>query len=212
MTYEELKKAYEESIKKCSELKKEIEDKNLRIEHLTELLIKRNKMLFGQKSEKGKYICDGQLSLEGIVFNEAEEQSDFNIPEPTADTIVKKSKKTGKHRGRKEIRADLETKKVVYELLNDEQICSVCGEPLTEYSEECITTRLAVIPEKVYQIEYYRKVYKCKNCDKNGEKTNIVKAENKTPACIIKKGLPDASIVADTMQRKYQLGEPLYLL
>ena len=97
MTYEELKKAYEESIKKCSELKKEIEDKDLRIEHLTELLIKRNKMLFGQKSEKGKYICDGQLSPEGIVFNEAEEQSDFNIPEPTADTIVKKSKKTGRH-------------------------------------------------------------------------------------------------------------------
>ncbi len=112
-SYKELKKAYEESIKKCSELEKEIEDKDLRIEHLTELLIKRNKMLFGQKSEKGKYICDGQLSPDGIVLNEAEEQSDFNIPEPTADTVIKKSKKTGKHRGRKEIRADLETKKVL---------------------------------------------------------------------------------------------------
>ena len=136
MTYEKLKKAYEESLQKCSELEKEIEDKELRIEHLTELLIKRNKMLFGQKSEKGKYICDGQLSLDEIVFNEAEEQSDFNIPEPTADTIVKESKKTGKHRGRKEIRADLETKKVVYELPQNEQICSICGEPLTEYTEQ----------------------------------------------------------------------------
>ena len=48
MTYEELKKAYEESMQKCTELKKEIEDKNLRIEHLTELLIKRNKLdVFG---------------------------------------------------------------------------------------------------------------------------------------------------------------------
>ena len=47
MTYEELKKAYEESMQKCSELEKEVEDKDLRIEHLTELLIKRNKMLFG---------------------------------------------------------------------------------------------------------------------------------------------------------------------
>ena len=37
-----------------------------------------------------------------------------------------------------------------------------------------------------------------------------MKAENKTPACIIKKGLPDASLVADIMQRKYQLGEPLH--
>ena len=43
MNYAELKKAYEESMQKCSELKKEIEDKDLRIEHLTELLIKRKR-------------------------------------------------------------------------------------------------------------------------------------------------------------------------
>ena len=93
MTYEELKKAYEESIKKCSELKKEIEDKDLRIEHLTELLIKRNKMLFGPKSEKGKYICDGQLSLEGIVFNEAEEQICSVCGEPLMIGIMMNNRK-----------------------------------------------------------------------------------------------------------------------
>ena len=60
MTYEELKKAYEESQRRCSELEKENadlkqsnENKDLRIEHLTELVLKRNKMLFGQRSEKG---------------------------------------------------------------------------------------------------------------------------------------------------------------
>ena len=131
MTYDELKKAYEEATKKCSELEKENdalkesnEDKDLRIEHLTELVLKRNKMLFGQKSEKGKYICEGQLSFEGVV-NEAEEQSDLSVPEPTEEKITRKSAKTGKHRGRKEIRADLETKKVVYELAKDERICNV---------------------------------------------------------------------------------------
>jgi len=50
-----------------------------------------------------------------------------------------------------------------------------------------------VIPEKVYKIEYYRKVYKCKKCDQNGIKANIVKADNQTPAAIIEKGLPDPS-------------------
>jgi len=217
MTYEELKKAYEEAQKRCSELEqkieekdKAIENKDLRIEHLTELVLKRNKMLFGQKSEKGKYICDGQLTLDGGVFNEAEAESKPAAPEPNAETITKKSKKTGQHRGRKEIRADLETKKVVFELPENQQICDVCGDPLTEYAEEYLTTRIAVIPEKVYKIEYYRKVYKCKNCDQNGIRANIVKAENQTPACIIAKGLPDASLVADIMQKKYQLGEPLY--
>lgn len=223
MTYEELKKAYEQAAKKCSELESEkaelkklieqkdktIEDKDLRIEHLTELVLKRNKMLFGQKSEKGKYICDGQLSFEGM-FNEAEEQSNLTLPEPTEEKVTKKSAKTGKHRGRKEIRGDLETKKVCFELPESQRICNVCGDTLKEYTEEYLTTRLAVIPEKIYKIEYYRKVYKCKNCDKNGEKANVVKAENKTPAPVIEKGLPDPSLVADIMQRKYQLGEPLY--
>lgn len=106
MTYEELKKAYEDSLKRCSELEqkieekdKAIENKDLRIEHLTELVLKRNKMLFGQKSEKGKYICDGQLTLDGGVFNEAEAESNPAAPEPNAETITKKSKKTGQHRG-----------------------------------------------------------------------------------------------------------------
>ena len=66
MTYEELKKAYELALQKCSELEKKIEEKDLRIEHLTELVLKRNKMLFGQKSEKAKFINDGQLAFEGI--------------------------------------------------------------------------------------------------------------------------------------------------
>lgn len=209
MTYEEQKNAYELALQKCSELEKKIEEKDLHIEHLTELVLKRNKMLFGQKSEKAKFINDGQLAFEG-VFNEAEAEADTSAPEPTAETIAPKSKKTGQHRGRKEIRADLETKKIVYELPQEQPICEVCGGSLTEYAEEYITTRLAVIPEKVYKIEYYRKVYKCVNCDKNGTKANIIAAENKTPACIIKKWLPDASLVADIMQRKYQLGEPLY--
>ena len=216
MTYEELKKAYEAAMQKCSELeseneklKKSNEDKELRIEHLTELVLKRNKMLFGQKSEKAKFINDGQLAFEGI-FNEAESESDKSAAEPTIEKVTRKANKTGQHRGRKEIRADLETKKVVYELPEDQRICEECGDTLVPYSEEYITTRIAVIPEKVYKIEYYRKIYKCKNCDKNGIKSNIVKAENRTPACIIEKGLPDASLVADIMQRKYQLGEPLY--
>ena len=223
MTYEELKKAYESAMQKCSELEsqnaelesekteleKKIEEKDLRIEHLTELVLKRNKMLFGQKSEKAKFINDGQLAFEGI-FNEAEAESDKSAAEPTIEKATRKSNKTGQHRGRKEIRADLETKKVVYELPEKQQICDACGSPMTEYTEEYLTTRIAVIPEKVYKIEYYRKVYKCKNCDKNGIKANIVKAENQTPAPVIEKGLPDASLVADIMQRKYQLGEPLY--
>ena len=97
MNYAELKKAYDLVIQKCSELEKKIEEKDLRIEHLTELVLKRNKMLFGQKSEKAKFINDGQLAFEGI-FNEADTESDNSAPEPTTDTVFKKQGKTGQHR------------------------------------------------------------------------------------------------------------------
>ena len=128
MTYEELKAAYEAAVQKCSELEKENdelkksnEDQALHIEHLEEQILKRNKMLFGQKSEKSKFICNGQMNLDGNVFNEAEELSNLSAAEPTEDSITKKSKKTGKHRGRNELRGDLETKEIVHTLPEDQR-------------------------------------------------------------------------------------------
>ena len=92
MTYEELKAAYEAAVQQCSELEKENdelkksnEDQALHIEHLEEQILKRNKMLFGQKSEKSKFICNGQMDLDGNVFNEAEELSNLSAAEPTED-------------------------------------------------------------------------------------------------------------------------------
>lgn len=212
-TIEEKDKTIAEKDRTIEEQNKIIEEDKLTIEHLREMLFKRNKMLFGRKSEKNKYLSpDEQPVFEGGI-NEAESESDLTMPEPErvkTASKVRKSKKTGKHRGRNELRSDLETKKVVYELPENERICEVCGDTLEQYAEEHICTRIFTIPEQIYKVEYYRAVYKCKNCDKNAAKSNIVKAPNKTPAAVIPKGLPDASLVADIMQRKYQLGEPLY--
>lgn len=102
MTCEELKAAFELSQKRCSDLENEIdklkksnEDQVLRIEHPEEQSLKRNKMLFGQKSEKSKFLCDGQMYPDGNVFNEAEKLSNLSAAEPSEGSITKKSKKTG---------------------------------------------------------------------------------------------------------------------
>ena len=79
--------------KKNDELKKSNEDQALHIEHLEEQILKRNKMLFGQKSEKSKFICNGQIDLDGNVFNEAEELSNLSATEPTEDSITKNRRK-----------------------------------------------------------------------------------------------------------------------
>ena len=219
MTYEELKAAYEAAVQKCSELeiendelKKSNEDQALHIEHLEEQILKRNKMLFGQKSEKSKFICNGQMQmdLDGNVFNEAEELSNLFAAEPTEDSITKKSKKTGKHRGRNELRDDLETKEIVHTLPEDQRKCAVCGSKLVPFSKEYITTRLCIIPAKIFKITYFREIYKCEHCDKHGDKANIVKAPNLTPAPVIPRGLPEAELIAYIAEAKYLLGEPLY--
>ena len=164
-----MKAAYEKAMAECTRLEKEIEEKNktieeqskiieedkLTIEHLKEMLSKRNKMLFGRKSEKGKYLLpDEQPVFEGGI-NEAESEADLTMPEPervkTAST-VRKSKKTGKHRGRNELRSDLETKKVVYELPENERVCEVCGDTLEQYAEKYICTRIFTIPEQIYKL------------------------------------------------------------
>ena len=218
MTYDELKKAYEEMSKKCAFLEKDNEKKSKEIikkdetiEHLEELLLKRNQMLFGRKSEKSKYIqCDGQESFEG-VFNEAEMLSDENAEEPTEETIVvkRKSKKTGEHRGKNQLREDLPKEKVVSKLPENKCNCAVCGNKLKVIKEEFLTSKLVYIPEQLKMREFYRTVYKCECCDKKGGDPNIVKSDNPTPAQVIPKGLPDQTLVADIMQRKYQLGTPL---
>ena len=53
-------------------------------------------MLFGQKSEKSKFICNGQMDLEGNVFNEAEELSNLSAAEPTVYGKIEMQKKDSK--------------------------------------------------------------------------------------------------------------------
>lgn len=217
MTYEELKAAYEAAVQKCSELENEIdelkksnEDQALHIEHLEEQILKRNKMLFGWSSEKSKFICDGQMDLDGNVFNEAEELSNLSAAEQTEESVTKKSKKTGKHRGRNELRGDLETREIIHTLPEDQRRCLACGGTLVPFSKEYITSRLCVIPAKIVKISYFREVYKCPHCDKHGDKAVIVKAPNLTPAPVIPKGVPEAEMIAYIAEAKYLLGEPLY--
>ena len=78
------------------------------------------------------------------------------------------------------------------------------------FSKEYITTRLCIIPAKIFKITYFREVYKCEHCDKHGDKANIVKAPNLTPAPVIPRGLPEAELIAYIAEAKYLLGEPLY--
>lgn len=76
-----------EQIEYISTLEKAVENHQIRIEQLTELLSKSQKALYGQSSEKRRYVFgedDNQTSL----FNEAEVEANSKAEEPTVQTIV----------------------------------------------------------------------------------------------------------------------------
>lgn len=211
MTYDELKKAYELSLEKCSELERKIENKDLEIDNLTEQLLKRNQMLFGKKSERSKHLnVEGQTALdESFLVNEAEEKSDEAAEEPTVEIIEEKAKKSHPHRGRK-LHDALPKKKITFRLEDEKCTCPECQAKLRELAAEHITSRIAIIPGKVYMVEYERMKYMCPHCDKNAEKSVVIAAPGNAPASVVPKGLADSSLIADIIQKKYQLGVPLY--
>lgn len=98
----------------------------------------------------------------------------------------------------------------MHTLPEDQRKCAVCGGKLVPFSKEYVTTRLCIIPAKIFKVVYFREVYKCEHCDKHRDKANIVKAPNLTPAAVIPRGLPEAELIAYIAEAKYLLGEPLY--
>lgn len=69
---------------------------------------------------------------------------------------------------------------------------------------------IKIIPAKVIHVQHHRHVYKCGTCDKNTDKTPIVKAKGSAP--VIKGSAASPSAVAYIMSQKYLMHLPLYRL
>lgn len=157
--------------------------------------------LYGRSSEKT--VNPEQLSL----FNEAEALSDVKpqIPEPTIEEITYKRKK--KQGCREEKLKDLPVETIIYELSEEEQICKQCGEKMHEMTVE-VRRELEVIPPQVKVKEHVRKVYGCRNCEKNNINVPIVTASMPSP--VLPGSIASPSSVAHVMVQKYVFGMPLY--
>jgi len=152
---------------------------------------------FGASSERS-------IKEQRHLFNEAEAiAEDGPFEEEIRQSITYERKKPG----RKPIPKDLPIERIEYRLPEDEQICSVCGGPLHEMSEE-LRHEVKFVPAQVKIIQHARIVYGCRNCEKNGIEVPIKTA--KAPNPVIKKGLASPSAVAYVMNMKFVEGVPLY--
>ncbi|MGI6449096.1 MAG: IS66 family transposase [Desulfitobacteriia bacterium] len=181
-----------------------VEKQKVRIDKLMTMLANFQKTLYGQSSEKSKYVL-GEDSNQLALFNEAEAEANRNAPEPTKVSVAGHTRKP--KRTKEELVADLPVVDILCELDDEEQVCGKCGSELRELGIETVREELEIIPAQIRVLRYKRQSYVCKRCEKDTGYATIVKAP--TPAPVIKRSLASASTVAHVMYQKYINGMPL---
>lgn len=159
--------------------------------------------LFGKGSETSKSLgIEGQMSL----FDEAEQEADPTVPEPTLEEVYVVCKK--KYKGQRKEKLDkLPHDKVVFRLASEDLSCPQCASELIRVGEEFIRTEVEYIPAKIHVIDYYRETYECRKC-KNTEQPYMEKSP--LPAPVIPHSFASPASVAHVMYQKYVNAMPLY--
>ncbi len=188
------------------ELAKTVESQQIRIEQLTDLLAKSQKAIYGQSSEKRRYVFDednGQVSL----FNEAEVEAKNEAAEPSVQDIVSSYSRKPK-RTREELAESVPVVEVICDLDESKRSCNICNADLRYLGKEHVRDELEIIPAQIRVLRYVRFNYVCTVCEKETGDANIVKAP--VPAPVMKRSLASPSTVAYVMYQKYANGMPLY--
>ena len=161
------------------------------------------KLRFGASSEKAEASKD-QISFDSM-FNEAEDQSDQTLPEPTYEEIkYKRRKRIGK---REDDLTGLPVERIDYELPEEERICTECGTMMNDIGVD-VRREVTIIPATAVVTEHARHAYGCPCCAEVGDRASIVTAES--PAPLIAGSLASPSAVAHIAVQKYCDGIPLY--
>lgn len=169
---------------------------------------------FGSSSEKSAYDAGVEQQT---LFNEAEAYADAvpetNAPESSSDAETELIEVEKHYRERRRlIKSDRLPESIPVEVVEhalpaSEQICSCCGGKLHEINTE-VRRELKIIPAQVKIIEHHRKVYGCRECEKDEGGKPIVRTPVNEP--VIKGGFASPESVAHVMVEKFVMGSPLY--
>jgi transposase len=187
-------------------LEKKIESQQIRINQLMDMLAKTQKALYGRSSEKSRYVL-GEESDQISLFNEAEAETSNKAEEPTVQTIVSSYSRKPK-RTKEELAKTVPVVEVTCDLEKDKRTCDICNAELRYLGKEHVRDELEIIPAQVRVLRYIRFNYVCKECEKETDEANIIKAP--VPAPVMKRSLASPSTVAHVMYQKYANGVPLY--
>ena len=187
--------------KKLDEKDAEINNLQNEIAILKAQLANRNKKIFSSTSEKAD---PNQLSL----FNEAEKESNTNIPEPTIEEVCYIRKKPSSNKGKKDNLEGLEKVVIEHKLSEDEAICKKCGSPLEIIGVNAKKQILKFVPARLYVEEHITYSYACRKCEAEDIKANITTTESTKN--LINKGMASNTLLAHVISLKFLYSVPLY--
>lgn len=173
------------------------------LEEQVKVLLKR---LYGSSSEKTKKEMDGQIVMEEVVrlFNEAEVfEEDMEEEE-----IPSKARKTKKGHRITDIFIDLPERDVLYQIPQEERICSDCGSELQVVGIRHNRYEIEYIPSQVNLLNMKQETCSCPTCSKEIGETVFV--EPRVPEPVLQHSYASPSSVAQVMFQKYVQGVPLH--
>lgn len=183
---------------KCIKLEQEVEELSAKVAWYEEQIRKGIKQKYGPSSEKTP---EEQLS----IFNEAEKEQRPDKEEPELEEITYKRKKAnGSNKNKWD---NLPVEIIEYDLEESEKSCPNCSNPLHLMKKE-IHKELKIIPATITIVRHEQNVYACRHCEKNEITTPIIKAD--MPKAVIPGSIASPSLLAYTMNRKYNEAIPLY--
>jgi len=193
-------------VKTVEILQKRIEEQDVRIAEL-EGLVKYFEELFrlskhrqfGASSEKSEY---DQLDM----FNEAEATADANVPEPELNEVKRHYRKRTRLVTDR-LPEDLPVEVVEHDLPEEDKECPQCGGGMHVMGTDTWNT-LKIIPAKASIVKHVRKIYACRDCEKDECGVPILKAPVNDP--VIKGSFAAPETVAHIMTQKFVMGTPLY--
>ena len=194
---------YEKYLSENADFKNQIAELNAKVNWLMEQFRLAQNRRFGASSEKSTQNEYDQLNL----FNEAEISSDILVPEPELVEVEKHFRKR-KNMVNDKLPEDLPVETVLHELPADEQICPECDGNLHVMGHETLRRELKLIPAKAVIVEHVRKVYACRDCEKDECGVPIIKAAASNP--VIKGGFASPEAIAHIASQKFVMGVPLY--
>jgi transposase len=194
----ELQAQVERDADEKSRLKKKVAQLERKVDELA-------RSLFGRSSEK---VDPNQLRL-AFAQEEAREQAEAppaprppHVDEAPDGEVAPKPPRGGKGHGRRSPAATLPRERIVHEPAKEDLLCTCCGSTKVPSGLEEVTERLDYVPASLRVIEHVRPKYRCTTCQ--GEF-----AIAPAPSSPIKKGLPEAGLLAYVVTSKYADHLPL---